>query len=90
MPSKNGFGNSRTPMMKKVSYGSAMHYKNPIKFSDDWSKESQSEGTNSGENEVANGEKSKSMPTPGEMHYASMKKFNSKLPEGDRRRMAES
>tara|TARA_R100000541_G_scaffold27298_1_gene36590 strand:+ start:57 stop:299 length:243 start_codon:yes stop_codon:yes gene_type:complete len=30
MPSKNGFGNSRTPM-KKVSYGSAMHYKNPIK-----------------------------------------------------------
>ncbi len=31
MPSKNGFGNSRTPMTKKVSYGSAMHYKNPIK-----------------------------------------------------------
>ena len=30
MPSKNGFGNSRTPMAKKVSYGSAMHYKNPI------------------------------------------------------------
>ena len=29
MPSKNGFGNSRTPM-KKVGYGSAMHYKNPI------------------------------------------------------------
>ena len=31
MPSKLGFGNSRTPMTKKVSYGSAMHYKNPIK-----------------------------------------------------------
>lgn len=32
MPSKHGFGNSRTPMTKKVSYGSAMHYKNPIKM----------------------------------------------------------
>ena len=31
MPSKNGFGNSRTPM-KKVGYGSAMHYKNPVKM----------------------------------------------------------
>ena len=31
MPSKNGFGNTRTPMTKKASYGSAMHYKNPIK-----------------------------------------------------------
>ena len=31
MPSKLGFGNSRTPMTKKVSYGSAMHYKNPVK-----------------------------------------------------------
>jgi len=31
MPSKNGFGNSRTPM-KKVGYGSAMHYKNPVKL----------------------------------------------------------
>jgi|TARA_R110002124_G_C8625346_1_gene486749 hypothetical protein len=31
MPSKLGFGNSRTPMTKKASYGSAMHYKNPIK-----------------------------------------------------------
>ncbi len=30
MPSKHGFGNSRTPALKKVSYGSAMHYKNPI------------------------------------------------------------
>ena len=30
MPSKHGFGNSRTPILKKVSYGSAMHYKNPI------------------------------------------------------------
>jgi len=30
MPSKHGFGNSRTPVLKKVSYGSAMHYKNPI------------------------------------------------------------
>ena len=26
--------------------------------------------------------------TPGEMHNAHMKKFNSKLPKGDRRRMA--
>jgi len=34
MPSKRGFGNSRTPMTKKVSYGSAMHYKNPIKKMD--------------------------------------------------------
>ena len=34
MPSKNGFGNSRTPIMKKVSYGSAMHYKNPVKKAD--------------------------------------------------------
>ena len=32
MPSNNGFGNSRTPMTKKVSYGSAMHYKNPVKM----------------------------------------------------------
>ena len=32
MPSKNGFGNSRTPMTKKVGYGSAMHYKNPVKM----------------------------------------------------------
>ena len=32
MPSKQGFGNSRTPITKKVSYGSAMHYKNPIKM----------------------------------------------------------
>jgi len=31
MPSKNGFGNSRTPM-KKAGYGSAMHYKNPVKM----------------------------------------------------------
>tara|TARA_R110000824_G_scaffold197783_1_gene381430 strand:- start:248 stop:493 length:246 start_codon:yes stop_codon:yes gene_type:complete len=31
MPSKLGFGNSRTPITKKVGYGSAMHYKNPIK-----------------------------------------------------------
>ena len=31
MPSKHGFGNSRTTMLKKVSYGSAMHYKNPVK-----------------------------------------------------------
>tara|TARA_R110000851_G_scaffold251970_1_gene404436 strand:+ start:26 stop:427 length:402 start_codon:yes stop_codon:yes gene_type:complete len=31
MPSKNGFGNLRTPM-KKVGYGSAMHYKNPVKM----------------------------------------------------------
>tara|TARA_R110002020_G_scaffold7779_1_gene32250 strand:- start:232 stop:567 length:336 start_codon:yes stop_codon:yes gene_type:complete len=31
MPSKHGFGNSRAPMTKKVSYGSAMHYKNPVK-----------------------------------------------------------
>jgi hypothetical protein len=31
MPSKNGFGSSRTPIAKKVSYGSAMHYKNPVK-----------------------------------------------------------
>jgi hypothetical protein len=31
MPSKLGFGNSRTPMTKKASYGSALHYKNPIK-----------------------------------------------------------
>ena len=31
MPSKNGFGNTRTPM-KKVGYGSAMHYKNPVKM----------------------------------------------------------
>jgi len=31
MPSKQGFGNSRTPMTKKVSYGSAVHYKNPVK-----------------------------------------------------------
>jgi len=30
MPGKNGFGNSRVPMTKKVSYGSALHYKNPI------------------------------------------------------------
>jgi hypothetical protein len=35
MPSKLGFGNSRTPMAKKVSYGSAMHYKNPIKKNTD-------------------------------------------------------
>ena len=34
MPSKLGFGNSRTPMTKKVSYGSAMHYKNPVKKMD--------------------------------------------------------
>ena len=34
MPSKNGFGNSRTPMTKKVGYGSAMHYKNPVKKMD--------------------------------------------------------
>jgi len=34
MPSKLGFGNSRTPMNKKVGYGSAMHYKNPIKKMD--------------------------------------------------------
>ena len=33
MPSKNGFGNSRTPM-KKVGYGSAMHYKNPVKLTE--------------------------------------------------------
>tara|TARA_R110001592_G_scaffold115335_1_gene315715 strand:+ start:470 stop:739 length:270 start_codon:yes stop_codon:yes gene_type:complete len=32
MPSNNGFGDSRTPMTKKVSYGSAMHYKNPVKL----------------------------------------------------------
>ena len=32
MPSKNGFGNERTPMTKKVSYGSAIHYKNPVKL----------------------------------------------------------
>ena len=32
MPSKQGFGDSRTPMTKKVSYGSAMHYKNPVKL----------------------------------------------------------
>ena len=32
MPSKHGFGNSRTPMTKKVSYGSPMHYKNPVKL----------------------------------------------------------
>jgi len=32
MPSKNGFGNTRTPMTKKVGYGSAMHYKNPVKL----------------------------------------------------------
>ena len=32
MPSKHGFGNSRTPITKKVSYGSAMHYKNPVKL----------------------------------------------------------
>ena len=32
MPSKNGFGNERTPMAKKVSYGSAMHYKNLVKL----------------------------------------------------------
>ena len=32
MPSKLGFGNSRTPMTKKASYGSAMHYKNPVKM----------------------------------------------------------
>ena len=32
MPSKHGFGNSRTPMTKKVSYGSPMHYKNPVKM----------------------------------------------------------
>jgi len=31
MPSKNGFGNTRIPM-KKVGYGSAMHYKNPVKM----------------------------------------------------------
>ena len=35
MPSKNGFGNSSIPMTKKVSYGSAMHYKNPLKKEDD-------------------------------------------------------
>ena len=34
MPSNNGFGNSRTPMTKKVSYGSAMHYKNPVKLTE--------------------------------------------------------
>jgi|TARA_R110000824_G_scaffold136470_1_gene300117 hypothetical protein len=34
MPSKNGFGSSRTPMTKKVSYGSAVHYKNPVKKMD--------------------------------------------------------
>ena len=30
MPSKNGFGNTRKKA-GKASYGSAMHYKNPIK-----------------------------------------------------------
>jgi len=34
MPSKLGFGNSRTPMTKKASYGSAMHYKNPVKLTE--------------------------------------------------------
>jgi hypothetical protein len=34
MPSKLGFGNTRTPMTKKMSYGSAMHYKNPVKKMD--------------------------------------------------------
>tara|TARA_R110001592_G_scaffold115335_1_gene315714 strand:+ start:158 stop:397 length:240 start_codon:yes stop_codon:yes gene_type:complete len=76
MPSKNGFGNGRTPMTKKVGYGSAMHYKNPIKFS--WA---QSEGENDSKN------KRRGFPTPAEMHNAAMIKFNSKLPEGDRRRM---
>ena len=39
MPSKLGFGNSRTPVLKKVSYGSAIHYKNPIKKKTDEIKE---------------------------------------------------
>ena len=34
MPSKNGFGNSRTPITNKVSYGSAVHYKNPVKLTE--------------------------------------------------------
>ena len=31
MPSKLGFGNTRKSVAKKVKYGSAMHYKSPIK-----------------------------------------------------------
>jgi len=47
MPSKNGFGNSRTPMTKKVSYGSAVHYKNPIMKKKEKVKLTESEKTGS-------------------------------------------
>ena len=32
MPSKLGFGNSRKKALKKVSMGSPMHFKNPVKM----------------------------------------------------------
>ena len=33
MASKNGFGNSRVSTIKKVSYGSKIHFKNPVMIS---------------------------------------------------------
>ena len=32
MPSKLGFGNSRKKALKKVTMGSPMHFKNPVKM----------------------------------------------------------